>query len=108
MSRYVGRRANKCAKGLPRSHGRTRGRLVEFLVFLLVAAATYSSAAHADRNFGVRYHTDDHGAIAIVGNMLLSCVQGAQNPPATCASTVPVSGTGATGANLNEIGRAHV
>src|SRR5690348_5273695 len=102
MSRYVGRRANKCAKGLPRSHGRTRGRLVEFLVFLLVAAATYSSAAHADRNFGVRYHTDDHGAIAIVGNMLLSCVQGAQNPPATCASTVPVSGTGATGANLND------
>ncbi len=87
---------------LVRSDRRSRRRITAFVAWSILAIALYSPAVLADRNFGVRFSTDDNGAITLIGNMLMSCVQGAQNPPATCISTVPGNGTGATGANLND------
>jgi uncharacterized repeat protein (TIGR01451 family) len=71
---------------------------------ILGAAFTPNSAHAAARNFSVRYQTDAKGSITLIGNTNESCTQGAQAPPATCAASVPVSGTGAAGGNLNDNG----
>jgi uncharacterized repeat protein (TIGR01451 family) len=102
MSLDIVRRAYACACHLLCKKRRFGRKFAVFLVWFTAAAAFYAPAAFADRNFGVRYHSDDNGAITLIGNTLLSCVQGTQNPPTTCISTVPVNGTGATGANLND------
>ena len=74
-----------------------------FLLFCLTAAAlTLTSTAHAERNFAARFDTNDFGDIQIIGNTLMSCTQGTNNPPTTCLASVPVSGTGATGGNLDD------
>ncbi|MGH8174198.1 MAG: beta strand repeat-containing protein, partial [Rhodanobacteraceae bacterium] len=61
-----------------------------------------STPAQAERNFGVRFDTNDFGDIQIIGNTLMSCPQGTNNPPTSCLASVPVSGTGATGGNLDD------
>ncbi len=89
------------ARRLLRSGRRSKRRITALVAWSILAIALYSPAALADRNFGVRFSTDDNGAITLIGNSLMSCQQGAQNPPATCASSVPVNGTGASGSSLN-------
>jgi uncharacterized repeat protein (TIGR01451 family) len=69
----------------------------------LLALGT-ATTAHAERVFTTRYTTDENGDVQIIGNTLFSCTQAATpSPPATCASSVPVSGTGGgSAANLND------
>src|SRR3982750_3154893 len=100
MSRDIAGRTHACAGSSLCAERFVGRRWAVFLIWIAVAAASYAPDVFADRNFSVRFHTDDNGAITLVGNTLLSCVQGTQNPPATCISTVPLNGTGATGANL--------
>ena len=102
MSGDIAGRMRAWARRLLRSGRRSKRRITAFVAWSILAIALYSPAALADRNFGVRFSTDDNGAITLIGNSLMSCQQGAQNPPATCASTVPVNGTGASGSNLND------
>src|SRR4029077_6108767 len=90
------------ARRLLRSGRRSKRRISAFVAWLILAIALYSPAASADRNFAVRFSTDDHGAITLIGNTLMTCQQGgSQNPPATCIYSVPVNGTGASGSGLN-------
>jgi len=76
--------------------------LASLLFFLAAIGIGFAPAAHAERNFTVRFDGNDYGDIQIIGNALMSCVQGTNNPPATCIASVPVSGTGSTSLNDND------
>ena len=54
--------------------------------WILGAALMPQLAQAAARNFTVRYQTDAKGTITLIGNTNMSCTQGTQTPPATCAS----------------------
>lgn len=76
--------------------------LASLLLFLAAIGIGFAPAAYAERNFTVRFDGNDYGDIQIVGNTLMSCVQGTNSPPATCIASVPVSGTGSTSLNDND------
>jgi len=81
---------------------RKRFSWIHRFAILVVGLVATVQVAHAERNFAARFDTNDYGDILIIGNTLMSCPQGANNPPTACLASVPVSGTGATGGNLDD------
>jgi uncharacterized repeat protein (TIGR01451 family) len=64
------------------------------LLAALGAAAAFAASAHADRDFTVRFSTNDTGNIAIVGNTLMTC-------PTAAANCVAAQNGTATGSALS-------
>jgi len=82
-------------------HSPSLRALSRALLLTLLTCLTFTSVASADRNFSVRFTTNDTGDISGIANTLMTCPAGSTASGVSCATTQGVAPSATTNVSYN-------